>query len=59
MLRMGITIPSEVALILRELAEQERRTVGDQAAVLLIEELGRRERNARRRRAVQDQTVGN
>jgi hypothetical protein len=48
-LRRLVTIPSETAVTLREMAEEERRTARDQAAVLLTEVIGRRKKSQRRR----------
>ncbi len=53
MLRILVTIPSETALTLRELAGQELRTPRDEAAILLMEAVRRRQQQARRRRAPQ------
>jgi hypothetical protein len=53
MLRMLVSIPSDTALTLYELAEEERRTPREQAAVMLTQVIKRRQQQAQRRRAPQ------
>jgi hypothetical protein len=51
MLRIQISVPPEVVETLFELAQEELRTARDEAAILLMEAVKHRERQARRRKA--------